>query len=84
MMGNLDGYSLSTMVIASILLCTYAFEFEELQDNLTAEVVCTTSMLSAIFSKLYNETIASPSTEYDTALGSENNEPFTISSGEIS
>lgn len=53
MMGNLDGFSMSTMVVASIILALYASEFNPLSDNLTAEVVCTSSMLSAILSNMF-------------------------------
>ena len=55
MMGNLDGYSMSTMVVALCLLGLYASEFNPLSDNLTAKVVCTSSMLSAIVTKLFTK-----------------------------
>lgn len=53
MMGNLDGFSMATMVVASIMLGIYASEFNPLSDNLTAEVVCASSMLSAILSNMH-------------------------------
>ena len=77
MMGNLDGFSMSTMVISSIILALYASEFNPLSDNLTAEVVCTSSMLSAIVSNMYFSDTKSEKTKASKAKDS--SEEYIIS-----